>query len=125
MAEPRTHSNDETLTLIRQKAAEQDEFAVKVLRRVHNSMAPTRIAMFSGATATHLVNPELWIPQLAGGGNFMLQAYHVSDLNKPVGGFVTFPVEGDPRDVDIAATVKTSWRGPAILDFPGGRFRSS
>lgn len=119
MANERIVTTEDTLAMLREKAAkESDEFSIKVLRSTHNSMTPDRIAMFSGATVNHLVSPELWLPEFAGGGKYKLQAFHISDPNRPVGGVVSFPIEGEPTEVDIAAVTKTSWRGPAVLEFP-------
>lgn len=119
MANERVATADETMKLILAKAAEgEDLFSIKVLRTTHSSMPADRIATLSGGVANHLVSPELWIPELAGGGKYKLQAFHVSDPNKPIGGAISFSVEGDVREVDTGATSKSGWRGPAVIDFP-------
>lgn len=118
-AEQRTFTQEDSLKELAKKAAESDSFFLKVFRRAHMGSLPTIVASFSGAQIAHFTSPELWLPQLAGGGKFLLQGYHESNLNAPVGSFIMFTVDNDePRDVDINAPKKAGWRGPPTLEFP-------
>lgn len=118
-AEQRIFTHEDSLRLLNEKAKESDEFVLKLQRRVHLGSTPTIIATFEGARVQHFTSPELWVPQLAGGGKFFLQGYHVSDTNKAVGSFISFSVDSEEaRDVDMGAPKKPGWRGPAEMVFP-------
>ncbi len=96
-----------------------DSFAVKVHRRKHQGLPLDRIALLTGATVEHFVNPELWVPQLCGGGKLMLSGYHASDSSKQIGGFVQFEVNTIPEhEVDFEVVKRADWRGPSSLEFP-------
>lgn len=124
-ADQRIFSQEDTLRLLVDKSKESDEFYCKVLRRTHLASPPTLIAAFTGAQIAHFTSPELWLPQLAGGGKFQMLGYHATDLNKPVGSYITFSVENeDARDVDMGAPKKPGWRGPSVLEFPKEADRS-
>lgn len=115
----RVTTPDQTYEMIRNLAKESDAFNVKVSRRPGLNMPSSIIANLNGASATHLLNPELWLPQLAGGGKFVLQAYHATDLNKPVGGLISFNIDNiEAKEVDPLAPSKTGWQGPAEVAFP-------
>ena len=75
---------EETFNLLREKAAKDgDGFTLKVWRRPFQGGVPELAATLSGASVEHFGSPELWLPQLCGGGNFSLQGYHPVDLGKP------------------------------------------
>ncbi len=110
---------EETFNLLREKAkTDGDAFTVKVWRRQHIGAVPELTASLSGAMVEHFSNPELWLPNLCGGGNFSLQGYHPTDLGKPVGGFLQFKVTAEPKEIDGAIVKKSEWRGPPTLEFP-------
>lgn len=118
-AEQRIFSQDDTLRLLVDKSKESDEFYLKILRRTHLASPPVLIAAFTGAQIAHFTSPELWLPQLAGGGKFQMLGYHATDLNRPVGSYITFSVDSeDAREVDMNAAKKPGWRGPALLEYP-------
>ncbi len=116
---------EETLNLIREKAKEVDNFNIKIYRVKHISLPAEVIASFSGAVLQNLVDPQLWLPQVAGGGKYRIQAYHQSDLAKPVGGFLSFLLDSEPREVDISAATRPGWQGPAELTYPLKEVRSA
>lgn len=120
MANERIATSEETLTMLRDRAKDQDAFSVKVYRRKHLSLPPELVASLAGAVISHFVNPELWLPQLAGGGKFQLQVFHPSsDVNKPVGGMLSIAIDTiDSRDVDITAPSRSGWQGPGEITFP-------
>lgn len=110
---------EESLRAINDKSKEGDNFVVKVSRRAHLGAMPSLVATLSSAEVQHFTSPELWLPNLCGGGKFILQAYHVSDLNRPVAGAMQFQVDNvEAHDVDPSALKKADWRGPHTLEFP-------
>lgn len=118
-ATERTFTPAETMQELGKRATEADQFYLKVFRRLHMSQTPSLVATFSGARMEHFASPELWLPPLAGGGKFLLQGYHESDFNKPIGSYLNFSIDSDePREVDAGLTKKADWRGPAKLEFP-------
>lgn len=114
----RTFSTEDSQKLIIEKGKEVDSFFLKVFRRSHMTAPMNLIASFSGAQVRHFTSPELWLPQLAGGGKFFLQGYHESDLDKMIGSYIHFTVSEDERSVDMDATKKGDWRGPSTMEFP-------
>jgi hypothetical protein len=117
----RALTSEDTQKLLADRATKEggDDFTVKVFRKAHFSQPPTLIATLSGANVGHFISSELWIPPLCGGGKYMLQGYHATDMNKAVGGYVAVNIESqEPREVNAAAMSKPDWRGPPILDFP-------
>lgn len=106
--------------MINERAAKDgDTFTLKVFRRTNLASQLNVIAAFGDAKAIHFTSPELWITELAGGGKFNLLAFHNSDLSKPVGSYISFPVDTvEPRDVDLHAWKKSGWAGPVDLQFP-------
>ncbi len=123
--EARMLSTEDTLAMISEKAKKDgDEFIVKIQRRRAPGFTADLVATMSGAQHTHFVSPELWVPQLVGGGRILLAAYHASDQSKQVGGFVQVEIGAqgsaaqEPHDVDFAALKRSDWRGPAVIDYP-------
>lgn len=115
----RSIPSEETYNMLRERAAKDgDVFSVKVLRRNHMGQLPELVASLSGAMVEHFSTPELWIPPLCGGGNYSLQAYHSTDMSKPVGGYLQFKVSQDSKEIDATILKRPDWRGPAVLDFP-------
>lgn len=118
--EARSITSDQTIQQLQEKATKDgDEFTVKVLRRPHLSMPAQLMASLEGANLAHFTSPELWVPDLCGGGKYMLQCFHASDGTKQIGGYVSFSVDQtEPRDVNIDAVKAPGWHGPAILQYP-------
>lgn len=116
----RMFTTDESLRAINDKAKEADSFVIKVMRRQGGlGSIPSLVANLSEASVQHITSPELWLPDLAGGGKYSLMAFHAGDLNRPIAGAIPFNVDGmEPRDVDSSALKKPNWRGPTVLDYP-------
>jgi hypothetical protein len=89
-----------------------DAFRMRIHRRNEG------IATFEGATVSHFVMPETWIPLLCGGGQFVLAAFHESNPNSIITTVVPGMIAGAPREVDVTAPTKPGWQGPAVLLFP-------
>ncbi len=118
-ANERMIPSDETFHLLREKAkAEGDAFTVKVWRKSHIGGVPELQATLSGATVEHFNSPELWLPQLCGGGILSMQGYHPTDLAKAIGGILQLKISQEAKPIDPAVVSKPEWRGPPVLDFP-------
>lgn len=119
-------SYEETLALINVKAKELgDNFQLKVLRKRFAGGLPELVANLADASVAHIINPETWLPRLAGGGPiFVMQVYHAADPNFQVGAplQVNVPTDGQPpkvpSEIDIRAVKAGNWKGPATLLFP-------
>lgn len=111
---------EDTIKLLQAKAASAgDSFRIKVFRL--SALRPTentQVALLSDAVLAHATNPELWMPQLCGGGVFAFFVYHLTDPNQYVGGPIRFNVEGEPRAVNPEIVFRADWQGPKKLDFP-------
>lgn len=121
MAPPLT-SNDEIIAALQEKAKSDpggDRWRVKVFRRKAAATFPIHVATLDGATVEHIANAEMWLPMLCGGGpHFTVECFHVSNPSIWVGGKMTFHIEGEPRDVDLAAVKSQHWRGPETIIYP-------
>lgn len=112
-------STPETIEMVRERVAKEgDTLIVKVTRRKHPGLQPELVASLSGATIEHVVNYERWIPQLCGGGKFLLSVYHVNDQTKQIGGYVQYDINADPKDADREALKRNDWGGPSTIDYP-------
>jgi hypothetical protein len=80
---------------------------------------PRLVCTMAAAHITHVANPELWLPQLMGGGRFELDVYLPGNNAAPaVSGFV-FDLQGDPRSFPDHDVVDVpSWKGPKKITYP-------
>lgn len=80
---------------------------------------PRLVCTMAAAHITHVANPELWLPQLMGGGRFELDVYLPGNNAAPaVSGFV-FDLQGDPRSFPDHDVVESSaWKGPKKITYP-------
>lgn len=125
MAENKVWTSEETITLIRAKKEDSqhgDSFLVKVFRRsgaVGGFGGKTEsLTTLGAATVQHIVNPEIWIPKLAGGGNFILKVFANNEPGKQLGGDLIVQVPGEPIAVNPAIVKMASWNGPAEMLYP-------
>lgn len=95
-----------------------DDFRVRVQRRRAGNALPEQILTLDGAKAEHFSAPETWLPRIAGGGLFMLTAFHCSNNSAPVGGPFPVQVEGPMRDPDVSVVDALDWTGPRVCVFP-------
>jgi len=115
-----TFTADETLSLLTEKAKTAgDRFVVKVSRRGGINGLLEHIATLGDATLEQVANPETWLPNLCGGGEFSLRVSHADSMSQAVGGFLTYKFPGDrvntPR---ISQVGGPGWVGPGIVMFP-------
>lgn len=102
-----------------------DNLTIKVYRRPGGANGlsglggvPHLIATFSGGVVAHMASPELWMPRLAGGGSYALEAYHADDSTKPLTGKLPFSCVGEPIAIDPTVTMQPGWAGPATMTYP-------
>lgn len=120
MAGPgREYIQEETINILRETAAAKaDNFRTKLWRYENLSGQPVQIATFAEAMVQHVTNPELWVPQFAGGGRYAFSVYHVTDPNIHLGGFLKFQIDGEPRQLDLNVPFVAGWQGPKALEYP-------
>lgn len=112
-------TEEETMNLLRDhKDRLGDLFTIKVWRANPAANETMQMAALSGAQLTHVVNPELWLPQLCGGGRYGFYVYHVSNPIEHIGGTLKHTLAGEPRAIDMDAPKRPGWVGPEKLDFP-------
>lgn len=121
--EPITNKNptiEEVLAVISKTAKDTgvDDFRVRVQRRRTAGGMPEQVLTMDGALAEHFSSPETWLPRIAGGGLFIVSAYHVSNVANVVGGPYPVQVDGQSRDPDPAVVEEPGWKGPRICVFP-------
>lgn len=125
MADTKTFSPDETIGLIRAKAADAthgDSFCVKIHRRKgvvggfggHSELT----AALGGGTVAQICSPETWLPKLVGGGNYIVRVYSDADPGKQLGGDLIHQFAGDQKNVDPAILKLPGWSGPSELRWP-------
>jgi hypothetical protein len=122
-AQPERSQHEETLKAVQMLAASKgDSFRVRISRKKTVASVPDPVAAFDGVTSDHLITPETWMPDVAGGGYFLLTVYHESDGVSSVGAPISLTVPGEPRDVDPitlqALVISKNWRGPKSLLSP-------
>lgn len=95
----------------------RDSFRIKVLKRT-NGPFPKAIATLDDATAAQVQHAQLWLPLLAGGGQYQLQICHCEDMATPIGGFIAVEVEGQSRQVNPNLNSDPEWQaigGPRLV----------
>lgn len=114
MPEPRT--NEETLALMQEIAATKgDSFRVKVFRKLPAEAYPRVIGTFEDTRVEHLSDAQLWLPDYSGGGTYMLQASHTTEVARAVGGYLNFIIDGQPTNVNEAICSSPDWKGPRLI----------
>jgi hypothetical protein len=112
------YNEAETKKMIADAVQKGDVFRIRVMRRRANGM-PEVIASFEEGRAEHLLYPEKWLPDLAGGGTYSLQGFHNSSPFESVGGSLLFNVENiAPRLVNPDTVQQGDWQGPLNLSYP-------
>ena len=80
---------------------------------------PRNVCSLGGATLAHVVNPELWLPQLMGGGQFELDVYLPGGGATPVAAGFMFNLQGETRAyINHDAVDAPDWKGPAKITYP-------
>jgi hypothetical protein len=111
---------EEVLTVISKTAKDTgvDDFRIRVQRRRTAGGMPEQVLTMDGALAEHFSSPETWLPRIAGGGLFIVSAYHVSNVANMVGGPYPVQVDGQSREPDPSVVEEQGWKGPRICVFP-------
>lgn len=111
-------TEQETKQLISELAAKSNSFKIRVQRR-HPSGGSKVIALFEEGTAEQIAFAEKWLPDLAGGGQYSIYAFHASDSMKQIGAPIVLSIDNmPPRDVDTAIVRSSAWIGPMGLSYP-------
>lgn len=109
------------LMLIEKSRTSNGEFIVKVGRRTGNLNLPQHTAVLAGANIEHIAQPETWLPQLCGGGSYVLQVYAADNASQRIGGLITVDYSTEsmpPKNPDPLATKAPGWAGPIKLIYP-------
>ena len=133
-------SQSEILEAIKSKAASMnlELFRARISRRAAQHLSPDILATFEDFNITHLTSPELWLPELFGGGIFDISLSHMSDVNVAIAAPYRITYSPDafpllkPSYADFMNLLsKPEWLGPLKLIFPrppnapGGRVVTS
>lgn len=100
-----------------------DDFRVKILRRSSPASPPESVAIFDGATAEQLLNPEPWLSKFAGGSGFYtFRVVHSSDrASDRACAIYSLPViPGSPTMPNLRALREANWNGPKSLHYASG-----
>lgn len=118
MAMPVEIPESETRKLIQAAMAKRDSFRVRVARRKNSNTGLEVVASFEEARGDHIVSPEKWLPELAGGGNYYIDAFHADDPVTQIGGSVLFSVGGNSWPAAWSVIDSPNWRGPSECSYP-------
>lgn len=111
-------SEAETRALILEAMKKGDSFRIRVTRRI-GSGGLGIMASFEDGRADHIAYPEKWLPELAGGGIYQIEAFHATDAMTQIGSAITFNVNGQPQaSIDWAKLDSPEWAGPRDCTFP-------
>lgn len=123
MAEKQMYTPEETISLLNGRAKESggDNFRIKVFRRRGMSGLLEHIATMTDAQVVHVANPEMWIPRLCGGGNYVLSVFPSDNPTTALGGHIPYSYQGEARDVVPRSVREPGWQGPAGIVFPEER----
>src|SRR5438132_1587142 len=111
-------TEQETKKLIADAMARGNSFRVRVMRR-RPSGGFDVVAMFEEATAEQISFAEKWLPELAGGGSFLVQAFHADAPMAQIGSSLPLSIDNaNPRNVDLDAVLSPAWTGPSGLSYP-------
>lgn len=115
-----TFTPDETIALLNSRVKEEPGLTlrVKVFKRQRVTGLLEHVATLSGATIVNVANPEQWIPELCGGGSFVLSVFSIEAPTVAIGGHLPYSHKALERDVDVKAVSKPTWEGPPVLEFP-------
>ncbi len=104
-------TNEDSLIALGAKAKEtgNDSFLVKIERKGQYGL-PESLTSCEGVELKFIIKPEVWLPTLFGGGNFILTCYHVSELTMPLAKLV-LNFRGEPQ-MNWTALDGGTWSGP-------------
>lgn len=80
---------------------------------------PRHVCSLGAANISHVVNPELWLPQLMGGGWFEMDVFLPGANASPAVAGLLFHLQGETRAfVDHDAVDAPAWKGPGRITYP-------
>lgn len=118
MAMPVEIPEIETRKFIQVAMAKRDSFRIRVARRKNNNTGLEVVASFEEARGDHIVSPEKWLPEMAGGGNYYIDAFHADDPVTQIGGSILFSVSGNSWPAAWSVIDSPNWRGPGECSYP-------
>lgn len=120
-------SQNEILEAVKSKAASLnlDLFRARISRKAAVHLAPDILATFDDFNINHLTAPELWLPELFGGGIYEIALSHSSDINVQIAAPYrityaqeSFPMRKPTYDDYINVMKQPEWQGPTKMIFP-------
>jgi hypothetical protein len=116
-----TYTMQETMKLIADIAKEKgDDFRLTVRKRNPQDGSPMSCAIFVGVGIEQIATPEIWLRDLAGGGEYWLQVTHSTDAFNLIGSILTHRISGAPMPVNAQAPTMPDWRGPTNVNWIEG-----
>lgn len=82
--------------------------------------SPQVYCTLTGGAITHVANPELWLPALAGGGSFSLAVHAPGSSSVALVDGINFTLTGreEYKFPNLDALDDISWKGPRAVIFP-------
>lgn len=85
----------------------------------NNLFRPSLVCTLAGARTSHVMNPELWLPRLMGGGRYTLAVYAPGGAMSALVDGIEIELSGDPRAMpDYDALDDERWAGPKSILYP-------
>jgi hypothetical protein len=115
---------EETIAALSQIQKDKgDDFIVRITRRRKDSSFAEPVGTLAEARLEHFLvgpkTPELWLQKFAGGAStYLLQIFHTSNMEKPIGGLLPVQVPGQPREADPEVVDAPDWVGPGRCIVP-------
>ena len=76
------------------------------------------VCTLSGAAISHVANPELWLPALMGGGEFLLSVHAAGQSSVALVEGIPVTLIGDERRLpDLDVTSDPLWKGPKTIEW--------
>lgn len=115
-------TNEEIIERLKQEVEKSkiDSFRIKIYRKRQVGAFGEHILTLGEANISHLVNPEMWLPKICGGGPiFQITAFHASDFTVPAAQALAVQINGQPFDPPRVASLRQpGWNGPTELLYP-------
>jgi hypothetical protein len=114
-----TNPSELVLKQLQEIASKSDDptFRLRIARRAPGQTIPTVIGTMDGCGIEHLANPETWLSDFSGGGEYFLSVSHGSNRSLAFGP-IPLRMAGEPTAPDAYAADKPGWRGPREIVMP-------
>jgi hypothetical protein len=109
----KSYTPQETNELINAIMKEKgDAFRVTVRKRDPLNGTAQSVAIFKDVPVEHIGTAEIWLRDLAGGGEYWLTVAHETESFAQIGGILNPRVGGPPMPTNPNAPTAPDWRGP-------------